>query len=355
MARQSTAYRVFERVLAEARSPVGKGNVQSEPATIALAEKMATAALTAMHDSKRAIADKLSSQDGENAPEKRSAMHAATVGAHTANDRVESNFGAYDYVGHVFRGTSVENLSGLTQQMRNHDFERPTLTWHDRRKRKEPSGDEPLPATGFYHRLPSVRLQESLIEYSRREAPRARVAAKSDLEAHDEAKLARREERVVTLLNKAVEDYAYSKELFNAWAADTDAWRSAKGPRPGEVTKSDAKWAAFVMGKPESEVLMFLRKQIDMRVLGCGWSEFATRWSSNKDSKIGTVAHLRKLLGELLEHETTARRMKELPEEAALPQQVRRSLGTLGTVDDDAVEIEKRAFFSSEELDVSGA
>ena len=86
----TTKHRVFEHVLAEARSPVGKGNVQSTAATIALAEKMATAALTAMHDTKRAIADKLSSQDGANAPAKQQKMHAATVGAHVANDRVES-------------------------------------------------------------------------------------------------------------------------------------------------------------------------------------------------------------------------------------------------------------------------
>ena len=346
-----TKHRAFERVLAEARSPASKGNQQAEAATVALAEKMATAALTAMHDAKRAIADKLSSQDGENAPAKRTAMHKATRGAHTANDRVESNFGAYDYVGHVFRGTSVENLSGLTQQMRNHDFERPVLTWHDRRRAKPSSDDEPPPSAGFYHRLPSARLQESLVEYARKEAPRARVAAKTDLEAHDEAKLARREERVVTLLNKAVEDYAYSKELFGAWQADTLAWRTtARDVRPGEVVISDAKWAAFVKGKPESEALMFLRKQIDMRVLGCGLSQFATRWSSNKDSKIGTVTHLCKLLHEILDHETTARRMHELPEEAALPQQVRRNLGQLGTVDEDAAEVEKRALFSAEEL-----
>jgi hypothetical protein len=40
-----------------------------------------------------------------------------------------------------------------------------------------------------------------------------------------------------------------------------------------------------------------------MRVLGLGWTEYATRWSSNKDSRIGTVAHLTELLEEILEHE----------------------------------------------------
>ena len=83
-----------------------------------------------------------------------------------------------------------------------------------------------------------------------------------------------------------------------------------------------------------------------------GWTQFSTRWSSNKDSKIGTVVHLCELLGEILEYELTARRMKELPEEAALPQQVRRNLGQLGTVDEDAADVEKRALFSAEEFAV---
>ena len=67
--------------------------------------------------------------------------------------------------------------------------------------------------------------------------------------------------------------------------------------------------------------------------------------------KVGTVKHLRALLVDILEHETTARRCKELPEEAALPQQVKRNLGVLGTVDEDAAEVEKCALFSADELD----
>ena len=41
-----------------------------------------------------AIADKLTSQDGANAPGKRARVHAATKGAHTGNCRVESNYDA---------------------------------------------------------------------------------------------------------------------------------------------------------------------------------------------------------------------------------------------------------------------
>lgn len=311
-----TRHRMYERVLAEARSPEGKGNRQATAMTVTLAEKMATAALTAMHDAKRAIADKLTSQDGINAPGKQAKMHKATAGAHVANDNVESIFGSYDYVGHIFRGTSVENLSGLAQQMRNHDFERPS---------------------GIFHRLPE-RLQKSLVSFARHEAPRARKAAREDLAEHDEAKLQRREERVISLLNKAIEDYAYSKELFAAW-------QGANAAR----TKGDVD--RFLAGKPEAQKLEYLRKQIEMRVIGLGWSELATRWSSGKDAYIGSSGHLRThLVDTILVRETTERRLKQLPTEAALPQQVVRAHGQLGTLDEDAAEIEKKALFSTEEL-----
>ena len=321
-----TKHRVYQHVLAEARSPEGKGNKQATEMTVALAEKMATAALTAMHDTKRAIADKLTSQDGANAPAKQQKMHKATIGAHVANDRVESIFGSYDYVGHIFRGTSVENLSGLAQQMRNHDFER---------------------LTGFFHRGLSEQLQESLVSFAMHEAPRARKAGHADLVVHDMAKLARREDRVILLLNAAVADYAYAKELFNGWLGTTDA---KTGKLVREAAQSKAEVDRFLKDKPESEKLLYLRRQIEMRVIGLGWSEFATRWSSGKDANVGSSSHLRAHLFEILVHEMTARRLNELPTEAALPQQVVRELGQLGSLDEDAAEVEKKAMFSTEEL-----
>ena len=39
---------------------------------------------------------------------------------------------------------------------------------------------------------------------------------------------------------------------------------------------------AFLLHKPEAVQLEFLRKQIEMRVLALDWSQFATKWSSNK-------------------------------------------------------------------------
>ena len=88
------------RVLAEARSPKGAGNALATEMVVELAEEMANAALDVMHCSRRAIADKLTSQDGINAPNNSNsaAVHAATKAAHVINDLVESNFGSLDSV-----------------------------------------------------------------------------------------------------------------------------------------------------------------------------------------------------------------------------------------------------------------
>ena len=58
-----------------------------------------------------------------------------------------------------------------------------------------------------------------------------------------------------------------------------------------------------------------------MRVLGCGWTQYATRWSSKADSRIGTVAHLQTLLEEIVAEEKSRSRFtagtdRGLPTEA---------------------------------------
>ena len=93
-----------------------------------------------------------------------------------------------------------------------------------------------------------------------------------------------------------------------------------------------------------------------MLVLGLGWTEFETCWSSNKDVRIGTVAHLTELLEEIIGHERarahfTPGSEKGLPTEAAPPQHGVCDTGKLGTLDADAVEIGRRALFSTEKLE----
>ena len=215
------------------------------------------------------------------------------------------------------------NIAGVVQQMRNHDFDLPRNVVSDRRKPKAGGGEAGMQRGGFYWTGLSEELRRSLVEFVRRRTARAAVDGRAALKAHDDAKLARREERV--------------NELFKSWKAQ------------GVLTSAIV--TAQLKDTSEAEQLEFLRRQIEMRVLGLGWSTFATRWSSKADSRIGTVAHLKKLLIEdILPEEMAERRRGRLPTEAAPPQNLKREDVTLGTVDADAAVIERRALFSTEEL-----
>ena len=243
----------------------------------------------------------------------------------------------------------MENISGVAQQMRNHDFDQPVAVHQERSRKKRREEAAPQERGGFFWSGLTPELQQSLVEYTRRAAAGARADGRLVLAAHDEEKLQRREERVMTLLNAAVEQYAYALELFDAWAAQR---------AHGGLTKPGIKTALLDehgKPKPEAQQLEWLRRQIEMRVLGCGWTKFATRWSSQADSRIGTVAHLWTLLEEILDEERSRARFPAgsangLPTEAAPPHHAARDVGQLGTADADAMEIAARALFSAEEL-----
>jgi hypothetical protein len=238
------------------------------------------------------------------------------VGANVTNDHVESNFGVYDMLARMFRGTTVENISGMAQQARSHDFDRPLNVAHDRRKRKEGASEEAPPAGGFFWTGLNDRLRESLVEMGRRTAAAARVDGRVALVLHDAHKLAHREERVIKMLNAAVDHYAHAMELFNAWSGP----QRATGDDDIEAGLFEAdEGGTRVHRKSEAEQLEFLRKQIEMRMLGLGWTQFSTRWSSHADQKIGSVKHLTALLKEIIAEEVALARLKKLPVEAAPP------------------------------------
>ena len=164
-----TSYEINRLILSEARSPSDAegGNAQATERVVKLAEVMANAALVAMRDPRRAICDLLTSQDGKFAAGKDAGRAKATVGAHVTNDRVESNFGCIDALMRMFRYATVENISGVAQQMRNGDFDRPLAVHQERgRKRKAPASDEPTTGGFFYTGL-SPELQQSLVEFTR--------------------------------------------------------------------------------------------------------------------------------------------------------------------------------------------
>ena len=293
-----TPHPIHKLILAEARDPSGAGNKQATPRVVELAAEMANAALTAMRDPRRAISDLLLSQDGKFSVGKDSSRNAATTGAHATNDRVESNFGCVDTLMRMFRYATVESISGMAQQMRNHDFDTPPTTLSDRGKRKH---EQIAHVGGFFYTGLSSELQQSLVTYARRSAEAARDAGRAALRAQAAEKMERREERVLTLLKKHVEQYAYAMELYEAWAAPDGERARSKEQIQAALLDADGRQ------KPEAQQLEYLRRQIEMRVLGLGWVQYATRWSSSKSSRIGTVAHLQTLLEEIVDVPTCVR------------------------------------------------
>ena len=321
--------------LAEARAPTGAGGAQSQPMAVRLAELMAKAGIKAMRDPKRAIAELLTQEDGSGPTVgDRAERHEALKGANVTNDPVERIFGKYDIVSHQFRYATAENLAGMAQQMNNQDFERPPNVQYKAGKENAPPREH---VGGFYHNGLNQRCQQSLVEFSRLAAPKARADGRLALVAHDQHKLAKREDRLEKLLKMAVELHAESMELFAAWEATRAITRPAV--------------EAAIKNKPEVQQLEYLRRQIDMRTKGLGWTQFATRWSSCSDASIGTVAHLKALLlDEIIPEERKQERLKMLPTEAQPPHLTSRDLPTLGEIDEDALAIEQKSLFSAEEL-----
>ena len=99
--------------------------------------------------------------------------------------------------------------------------------------------------------------------------------------------------------------------------------------------------------KSPNEQLAELRRQIEMRVVGCGWSQFTTKWGFFVDERAHTIDLMRRmLLEDILPQETALRRQKKLPKEAAPPNLKVRLVKNLGTVDMDAARIEEKDMFN---------
>ena len=85
--------------------------------------------------------------------------------------------------------------------------------------------------------------------------------------------------------------------------------------------------------------LDYLREQIEMRVIVLGFDEFATKWSSNKDEKLGSVDDLTAHLTEILMEEEQRRVSCELPDAAVVPVMRRKTFKELGTATPQALEL----------------
>ena len=127
----------------------------------------------------------------------------------------------------------------MVQQMRNQDFERPPNVDSSRGRKQKEQAEPEEQTGGFFHAGLTPELQQSLVNYSRRAVAGARVAGRLARRAHDDEKLARREDRLEKLLTAAVEHYARALELFDAWKA-----QRASSKQPGREGAAGRRAAA---------------------------------------------------------------------------------------------------------------
>ena len=236
----------------------------------------------------------------------------------------------------TYRHINIFNVAGMVQQRGAHDFDRPLRVVSDKRKRKATAAAEAEAEAnqrpGFIWRLPPA-LRRSLLRMVRRQLPEALKVARAEKLSHDQEKLQRREEAVQRALDAAVERYAAAIELYDAW-------------RTQGITDKPALERAL-KGLSPTEQLAELRRQIEMRTVGCGWRQFETKWTFFSDERHHTLEKLRSmLLDDIFPHERALRRLKQLPAEAAPPQLNSHVIKALGTVDADALELEASSLFN---------
>ena len=341
-----TEYYIMQEVLKLVRTPpAGSGEEAAQPFTLKVLKAQAERALEKMHDKRLALANKLTSQDGDYAMSKNADGHRRTMGCNTTNDSVENKFATGDFVMRTFRKISVANASGIVEQRNAHDFDRAVTIVSDRRKRKV--SDEPeKQQVGFFWRLTEAA-RHALIRVGRRLAPEERSGARADKKAHDAEKLARREEAVQRQLLAAIERYAEALELFDAWRARS-VGDSGKPLNAEELKRA---LDAELRGKSDTEKLTVLRQWIEMRSKGLGWTEYAPQWGFDPDQKAATAAAWRELLlNDIFPHELQLRRRKQLPKAAAPPQLRVRLAKTLGTADPDVLALEDASLFCVDRL-----
>jgi hypothetical protein len=216
---------------------------------------------------------------------------------------------------------------------------------HDRRRAK--GVVKPVSSSvGFFESL-SEKMQEAGIEMARLLRPEARINARADRREQAEYRALMRAQNLQVQLDAIATKGAIACDRFEEYS--NGQGYSTPAEAMAALRKVDA-----LTGKRD-----FLRHQIEMRVNGLGWSDFATPWQKTGESLQASVTRLQSHLKDVLVEETVRRRRGEIvwrdgtlikPTEAAMPDFKSKTLKQLGTPTDDSTELAARALCSPEQL-----
>lgn len=333
-------------VLAEARAPENKSNKEATDMMVQLAMTMAAEGLKKMRDPKVAIHDWLCSTDGKHSCAQVTAdTRLATIGAHSTNDRVESNFGGFDAVIRQFRTISTDAAAGMAQQMRMHHLDsRSSCVVSDRRKSNKEmvtEADDSIRSSsvGFFENWLSKELQESCVEMGRQLRGEARNWERSDRREQAEYKEMRRAQNLLIQVDALAERGAIAVERFSAYSE-----RAAR-------TWQEASSMLASMHQSLAAQMGYLREQIELRTLGLGWSDVEIPWKHGNETAAESVARVREhFRTKVLPIEAERRTYGLIPSEAPIPDFKAKSLKQLGMPTSDSTELAARALCSPQQL-----
>ena len=299
-----TSHLVYKLTQAELFNPKDQSNSSStvRAKTIEYLEVQCVAGLRKLRDPKLALANKLTSLDGSMSFTNSVQAHADTIGLDASNDRLaESFFGMYDYVLRRCPGISMEAASAVAMAML-------AKSWED---------------GGTFHALPSHEAH-ALVELARTSVCEQRAVDRADHAEHDAYVTKKRKSNSQLELNALVKQYALALSFFKKWQSRRVASVAAMHTALAALELPDD------VRKQTQEQLNYLREQIEMRVVGCGF-QYKLTWYSSKSEEIGTVADLTELLIEILNEEGERQTHDDLPKVAAVPVMKRKSFKELGT------------------------
>ena len=319
----------FALASAELFDPADATNKKTTELTARFLSEFCVGALEKMRDPKGATAQYCPGGDRsvENACKQ---AIADTLGLESTNDKLcESVFGLFTYIYNNIPNVAVESVSGIVAGQRNGIMER--VVDHYSRPGKEPPTvvdgdadpeifDDCAVGNGQFVTL-DERHKTSLVVMSMRRDSEIRDQDKERRAAQDAYYHQKREDQ------RAAELEALVTETMNA-IDSFEMYRDRGAKTVGAMHKT------LRQLKSSNAKLVYLKEQILIRVVGFGWHQFATQWSSVKDPYVGTEPHLTAHLSSVLQYELS----NGAPDAAYVPQLVSRRVKQLGTPTEQRIE-----------------
>lgn len=259
-------------------------------------------------------------------------------GCNSTNDATaESVYGAWKMERRRNPGISVRRSSGLAQARISKSLSH-TDAVRRRRARVHAAAQSVKNAKlscmfGFFHQLPYTE-QVALVEMSRAERASQRKLDRQDHMELDWHRARIRKTNSQLELEALIKNFAVALSFFDRY-------------KQRGVSSVDTMQASLHALASDQLRLDWLREQIEMRVVGLGWVEFKTAWSSSSDATVGSVSTLTAHLLEIIEEEGD----RQIPEAAPAPIMRRKTFKQLGTPTAQAEELsDQRLSLSAEEL-----